>query len=285
LPFGDGLICNGSADPSPNHLTGKERDTETGLDYFGARYLSNAQGSFTSPDPLLNSGRPWLPQSWNKYAYSLNNPLRFYDPDGLWEWDTRCKNGDDVCQKNRQKFRDAVQQLRDALSKTKVVGDAYNALKKALDKIGTEHDNNSVRVAFSATQDKPGDTRPTFGGNIRITLNFSLIDNPLTTAGYKPSDPALGISEAGLVEHEGTHAAEGFASNIKWVFSAQERANWEGRANNAESLFYQTVNNDPYGVLWNTSWIGPDKDKVEQKRREAVINETEREYGKKPKIY
>jgi hypothetical protein len=29
-----------------------------GLDYFAARYFSDAQGKFTSPDPLLNSGRP-----------------------------------------------------------------------------------------------------------------------------------------------------------------------------------------------------------------------------------
>jgi RHS repeat-associated protein len=36
-------------------FTGKERDAETGLDYFGARYLSSAQGRFTSPDePLLD---------------------------------------------------------------------------------------------------------------------------------------------------------------------------------------------------------------------------------------
>lgn len=32
-------------------FTGKERDQETGLDYFGARYVSGAQGRCTSPDP------------------------------------------------------------------------------------------------------------------------------------------------------------------------------------------------------------------------------------------
>ncbi|WP_162179815.1 RHS repeat-associated core domain-containing protein [Bryobacter aggregatus] len=34
-------------------FTGKERDGETGLDYFGARYMSAAQGRFTSPDPMI----------------------------------------------------------------------------------------------------------------------------------------------------------------------------------------------------------------------------------------
>ena len=57
----------------------------TGLDYFGARYFSGAQGRFTSPDPLLASGRPENPQTWNRYAYVSNNPLRSIDPTGLEE--------------------------------------------------------------------------------------------------------------------------------------------------------------------------------------------------------
>jgi RHS repeat-associated protein len=63
--------------------TGKERDAETGLDYFGARYYSGAEGRFTSPDPLLASGRPSVPQSWNRYSYVRNNPLALVDPSGL----------------------------------------------------------------------------------------------------------------------------------------------------------------------------------------------------------
>lgn len=63
--------------------SGKERDAETGLDYFGARYFSGAQGRFTTPDPLGASGKASNPQTWNRYAYALNNPLKFVDPDGL----------------------------------------------------------------------------------------------------------------------------------------------------------------------------------------------------------
>ena len=63
-------------------FTGKERDSETGLDYFGARYFSGAQGRFTSPDiPLLDQD-PSDPQSWNLYSYVRNNPLIFTDPTG-----------------------------------------------------------------------------------------------------------------------------------------------------------------------------------------------------------
>jgi RHS repeat-associated protein len=64
-------------------FTSKERDIETGLDYFGARYYSSVQGRFTSVDPENAGAALWHPQSWNGYAYSLNNPLRFIDPDGL----------------------------------------------------------------------------------------------------------------------------------------------------------------------------------------------------------
>lgn len=66
-------------------FTGKERDAETGLDYFGARYLSSAQGRFTTPDPMMASADVANPQTWNRYAYALSNPLKYFDPDGLKE--------------------------------------------------------------------------------------------------------------------------------------------------------------------------------------------------------
>jgi|GEM_PF-5829156 len=64
-------------------FTQKERDIETGLDYFLARYYAGAQGRFTSVDPLLASGNAMAPQSWNRYSYSYNNPLRYTDPSGM----------------------------------------------------------------------------------------------------------------------------------------------------------------------------------------------------------
>jgi len=69
---------------------------ETGLDYFGARYFGSPQGRFTSPDPLMASAHASDPQSWNRYAYAVNNPLRYIDPTGM-EVSSDCAK-DNKCQ-------------------------------------------------------------------------------------------------------------------------------------------------------------------------------------------
>jgi RHS repeat-associated protein len=68
-------------------FTGKERDAESGLDNFGARYDSSSMGRFMSPDwSAKPQGVPYAvlddPQSLNLYAYVRNNPLNRTDPDG-----------------------------------------------------------------------------------------------------------------------------------------------------------------------------------------------------------
>ena len=71
------------ANTQPRRFTGKERDTETGWDYFGARYYGSRIGRFTTTDPVVDVKSALVnPQRWNKYAYGLNNPLRNVDPDG-----------------------------------------------------------------------------------------------------------------------------------------------------------------------------------------------------------
>ena len=93
LPFGEELLVGasgravnigyGGGDSVRQQFAGNERDIETGLDYVQARYYSSPQGRFTSPDPLLASGHPLNPQSWNRYSYVLNSPLTLADPTGL----------------------------------------------------------------------------------------------------------------------------------------------------------------------------------------------------------
>jgi RHS repeat-associated protein len=61
-------------------FTGQILDGETGLYYFNARYYDPELGRFTQPDSrIADLGNP---QSYNKYTYCVNNPLRYTDPDG-----------------------------------------------------------------------------------------------------------------------------------------------------------------------------------------------------------
>jgi RHS repeat-associated protein len=94
LPYGDQLAsypdqfaCTYADDSTPLYYTGKERDAESGNDYFGARYYASSMGRWLSPDwsahvmpvPYAKLGDP---QSLNLYSYVLNNPLNGIDPDG-----------------------------------------------------------------------------------------------------------------------------------------------------------------------------------------------------------
>jgi RHS repeat-associated protein len=110
LPFGEELSAGTggrtasmgyvSGDNIRQKFTSKERDVETGFDYFLARYYSSTQGRFTSPDEFsggpnelfdftgVAAANPTFygdithPQSFNKYHYCYDNPLIDIDPDG-----------------------------------------------------------------------------------------------------------------------------------------------------------------------------------------------------------
>ncbi|MCL4782536.1 MAG: RHS repeat-associated core domain-containing protein [Bryobacterales bacterium] len=89
-----GMECYGGASSEKPLFTGQMRDgesnagTDTGQDYFNARYLWANIARFTSPDAPFADQRPEDGQSWNMYAYVRNNPLQFVDPGGC-----ECVNG------------------------------------------------------------------------------------------------------------------------------------------------------------------------------------------------
>jgi RHS repeat-associated protein len=76
-----------------SRYTGKERDSESGLDNFGARYDSSSLGRFVSPDNPKFSEKT-DPQTWNLYSYVSNNPLarvdltgdNWFNINGSWQW-------------------------------------------------------------------------------------------------------------------------------------------------------------------------------------------------------
>ena len=85
LPYGNGETC--ASIPTEHLFTGKERDTESGNDYFEARYYSSGSGRFVSPDWSAKiQPVPYAtiadPQSLNLYSYVHDNPITGLDPDG-----------------------------------------------------------------------------------------------------------------------------------------------------------------------------------------------------------
>ncbi len=93
----------GASDNVNQKFTGQERDGETNLDFFQARYLSSGLGRFMSPDPHNAGAAMKNPQSWNAYAYVMGNPLNSVDPTGTDTITTPpplpppCQDGDPNC--------------------------------------------------------------------------------------------------------------------------------------------------------------------------------------------
>ena len=106
-PFGNEITplnqesAQGFSREEPMKFTGQERDFTNGtvfenanyIDYMHARHSSPGWGRFLSVDVL--SGHSQEPQSWNRYTYVTDNPIKFSDPTGL-----AAKSGDcdyDIC--------------------------------------------------------------------------------------------------------------------------------------------------------------------------------------------
>ncbi len=81
-PYGEVYDWTGTS--AYESFTGEQQDTASGVYDFPARRLSASMGRWLSPDPLgVGAVNPANPQSWNRYAYVLNNPVALTDPTGL----------------------------------------------------------------------------------------------------------------------------------------------------------------------------------------------------------
>ncbi|MFN0141277.1 MAG: RHS repeat domain-containing protein [Pyrinomonadaceae bacterium] len=90
MPYGEEIIALGGRTSADKYVvddvrqgfTGYEIDSETGLDFGQARMYAKGLGRFHSVDPKLASARLFSPQTWNRFTYVINNPLKFVDPNG-----------------------------------------------------------------------------------------------------------------------------------------------------------------------------------------------------------
>jgi len=201
---------------SPSLFTGKERDAESGLDNFGARYFGSSLGRFETADPL-----PWLswqlgnskdrdrftaflgnPQNLNLYAYVLNNPLNKTDPTGMYQ----CAGTAEQCAAIRVGLAD----IRAAAANLKVGTSGRKALDKVLKFYGAENTNNGVNINFN--NHDPNALGSTSTAHGVTTISFGA--NALTPLG------PTGKGET--VAHEGTHGVDqktsGHMPHTFWQF-------------------------------------------------------------------
>jgi RHS repeat-associated protein len=180
------------ADGVRQKFTSKERDIETGLDYFETRYYGSSQGRFTSADSYniifekaqggdeRERRQIFLKyatqvQNWNKYSYVLNNPLRHTDPDGrrpqtaadramlaklTAEYDQAKKDGNQELMEAIAYAQIDIAKAIDAVPEGQNDPDALQATFWAVNQLGStayaeasSHDNGQT-VATTARQDK-----------------------------------------------------------------------------------------------------------------------------------
>jgi RHS repeat-associated protein len=186
-------------------LTLKERDIETGLDYFGARYYASTQGRFTSSDPLLSSGSVYAPQTWNRYSYTINNPLKYTDQFGMYI----CNGTKDQC----KDVENGLKKLEKARDSFKKGSNEYNRLDRSLNAYGAKGVDNGVTVAFGTNKDgTPAATVIGIRDNNGDGMKDVTAANPTgqnTVVTIDTSQQSGAADYAGSLGHEGSHVADG----------------------------------------------------------------------------
>ncbi len=290
-------------------LTSKERDIETGLDYFNARYFSSVQGRFTSVDPILSSANPTQPQTWNRYTYCLNNPLNIVDPTGMWNWSAALggdqsddqlrgkikgiQNNADLTAEQRtaqvaeinniltqrQQFKEALQLAKDIVERADISSEQAGAARAILRGFGTENDGNGVILARSTDTGGAAFTREE-GGKIIVAIT--------------PGEFAKGTLWSSVF-HEGVHV---FQSRLRSIFgvnpsvASMEYQAYHGTASlvaGIDSAFVR-VNRAAEGpgsysvgpppvVIWQRGWAEADmKNGIEQHlRNKGYLDSNSRE--------
>ena len=170
LPFGEELTVNvgsrttaqryGSVDGIRQKFTGYLKDEETSLDFAEARMYANTLGRFTTVDPFLASGKSANPQTFNRYVYVGNCPIRIADPNGLDWWDVVNR---ETGKRNVQWFdEDPDEDLYEVNSRfTKYVYHAWDGNWYGLDPNSSDYflaqDENAAKLWYGLRTDFNGD--------------------------------------------------------------------------------------------------------------------------------
>jgi hypothetical protein len=146
----------------------------------------------------LSSGHLEDPQTWNRYSYTLNNPLSLVDPTGLFTINSKLSH------EEQEQIIAAYDALKAALGKLEVGSKAYKNLERSLNKLGKPGQANGIVVTIGKTVDPRAagetDVNRVNKGTITITFNKDKFSGDSVQ------------SRAATLGHEGVHADD--ASNI-----------------------------------------------------------------------
>jgi RHS repeat-associated protein len=233
-------------------FTGKERDSESGLDNFGARYNASTMGRFMTPDPL-----PWLswqhgsdrtrsrfegyignPQNFNLYSYVRNNPTTLTDPTGMYI----CNGSKAQC----TQIQAGLDKAKEALKSGDLTKQQSAALQKVVSFYGKAGDANGVVVQF-------GGTAAGTGGN---TASSKVYSANITTITFN-SRAFAGLSTLQSAEeeiHEGTHGIDGVARGGRDPANKTEEMATERNAYRTQSYVAEGLGVVSSWGVWDPSW-------------------------------
>jgi RHS repeat-associated protein len=271
LPFGEEIArtsagaCYTASTSNTLKFTGKERDAETGDDYFGARYLAPAQGRWTSADwSAKEDPVPYArldnPQSLNLYQYVVNNPLSNADDDGhaiLYAPGLM----------NEQKARDSVRAIladpntSSSLSGYLGVGPTLPGTSPYPNLTIQSGDLSYLDSKTQAPDGSPG-TTITQGGtlpDIQTTRSTATDSNGVTTSTLPETtltsttitiDNRTSAGDVpGVMVHESVHAGEALAQPAQFHKDAvaekslaHDKRHQEERANKAQKAYGPEIN-------------------------------------------
>ena len=274
-----GSLCISGLFSSEQFFTGKERDTESGNDYFGARYYASTMGRFMSPDQL-----PWIhyqhgnesdqkkfvaflanPQNFNMYAYVNNNPQNKTDPTGMNACGTNDDSNCKVTVTIQDRSKDASGHYNDQYTGVKNSGN-YNATA-VVSVNGKEAGTFLVKTTLSDSSKSATIANGTYSGtltehNRQLAIRLQPT-NAIPTIGPNPSrSDGASIAQGILVHQSGLGNFTGVGRDGRAVSEGSQvvcRSQYADFMNPQTLNLYASVGNDPVNGVdqdGHFSWAG-----------------------------
>ena len=222
--------------------TGKERDTESGYDYFNARNYHSEVGRFLSVDALAGKYPYWSP-----YNYTMNNPIRFIDPDGRYILPAALAQQYSKLAGYLENGIGALLNQKDVRSGLKIIGNFNENQINQLSRYGEGISIDIKRLVNDAEHGTNGEINGYTPGNGSIQIDATLAQQ-LQNADSPEAEAAALLGIVSTILHETTHV--GYNTNSV-PFNRTSRDISDGN-------FSRTYNpkNDNYTYFYSGNEVG-----------------------------